>query len=245
MKAMTFPIKHFDFKMFKMVDPYGPERRPERYANIQNHIIIADIIRKRSISRTHIFDVEGRCETRYDIERPANAHVFGMESPMAIGIWKRKDENEAMALDRVRPLSRCAFIAINVIPVAMGRSRTVDHGSLGMTKPKLKNYTTKVPADKTASEISVMLARHGARRTMQEFDDVGGVVGIAWQQETPQGMISFKLPVNVEKCHLLLKRDLPRPRDEAAMYEHSRNVAWRLIKDWLSVQLDLLQHRTW
>lgn len=49
------------------------------------------------------------------------------------------------------------------------------------------NYTTKIDAFKTQSEISYILAKHGARAILQEFDDKGHVEAISFKLRTPVG----------------------------------------------------------
>ena len=110
--------------------------------------------------------------------------------------------------------------------------------------PNLKNYTTRVPASKTAFQIAELLAKHGASQVTQEYEGTFGhanVVGVSWVMQTPYGEVSFRLPVNVDKCHVvLMKQKAMRSRDPGVAYEHSRNVAWRIVKNWVEVQLALL-----
>lgn len=111
-----------------------------------------------------------------------------------------------------------------------------------MSIPTLKNYTTKIPAERTASQIIEILAKHGASQVMQDFDD-GHIAGISWAVETPHGRVAFKMPVDVDKCHaVLMSQGVATPRQTTpANYEHSRKVAWRIVKDWVEVQLALLR----
>ena len=104
-----------------------------------------------------------------------------------------------------------------------------------MAAPKLKSYTTKVPVERTVQQIMSLLAKHGAQRIMQDFED-GSVVGMIWSVDLPQGQVAFKMPVNVDKCHAVLQS-----QGVSRGYEHSRRVAWRLVLNWIEVQIALLQ----
>ena len=105
-----------------------------------------------------------------------------------------------------------------------------------MPKPRLKNYTTKVPAERTASEIGAMLVKHGASKIMQEYDG-GNMVGVSWMIATPHGEIAFRMPVDVGRCHrLLVEQGAVKPDN----FAQSCRVAWRIIRDWVDVQLALI-----
>ena len=109
-----------------------------------------------------------------------------------------------------------------------------------MTTPNLKNYTTKVPAEQTAAEVTGILVRHGARQISQEYDEAQNVVGLSWLARTPYGEIPFRLPVNADRCFkVMLKQRLVR-NDTQGMAQ-ARMTAWRITKDWISAQMALIQ----
>ena len=62
------------------------------------------------------------------------------------------------------------------------------------------NYTTKVDALKTQSEIVYILAKHGARAVLQEYDDTGKVVALSFQILTSAGNQAIRLPGRI--CEL-------------------------------------------
>lgn len=96
----------------------------------------------------------------------------------------------------------------------------------------IKNYTTKVPASKTASEINQILAKHGARRIMTEYNDGGEPISISFEIEGS----SFTLPVRVEAVeHILSEQGIKADRAKA------ERVAWRNVKDWIDAQIALIE----
>ena len=105
----------------------------------------------------------------------------------------------------------------------------------------LKNYTTRVSAERTATQITELLGKHGASKVMHAYDG-GRIAGVMFAIETPHGEIGFKMPVDVDRCHAVLLKEkvLPSSKPKAA-YEQSRRVAWRLVKDWIEVQLALIE----
>ena len=102
------------------------------------------------------------------------------------------------------------------------------------------NYTTTIAADKTVSEIQKLLAGARAQAVLTEYDTDGVLAAISFRVRGPCGMMTFRLPANVDKLYGVIcsssripKRN--RTRDQAA------RVAWRIIKDWLEAQLALIQ----
>ena len=106
----------------------------------------------------------------------------------------------------------------------------------------LLNYTTSVKSAKTIGEVTQLLIKGGARQIMSEFDVNGEATGITFSVATPLGVRGFTLPVNAEPVRLILQEDSnPSLRPSHRTPEHARNVAWRIIKDWLEAQLALIE----
>lgn len=101
----------------------------------------------------------------------------------------------------------------------------------------LLNYTTGVNLERTIAEIEKMLARARCTAIMKEYDPHGNVAAIAFRIIHNGGPIHFRLPANVDKVLVLLKRECqPRYRT----IEQAQRVAWRIIKDWLEAQLAIV-----
>lgn len=103
------------------------------------------------------------------------------------------------------------------------------------------NYSTTVSTDRTSAECLGILARSGA--TAIAFTYVNRKpTGIAFGLDTPHGLRSFDLPVNVDGVYKCLteanrKREI-QPR--FASREQAERVAWRILKDWLEAQLAII-----
>ncbi len=100
------------------------------------------------------------------------------------------------------------------------------------------NYTTKVGVPATAAEIQKILIKYGAKQIMSGYDDVGGLSEISFMVMQNGVPLYFKLPVDVAGVSAALKRD-KEYRDE----DHSRRVAWRILKDWIEAQMALIDAR--
>lgn len=110
----------------------------------------------------------------------------------------------------------------------------------------LKNYTTSIPVSQTVSEIHRDLAAHGARKVMFDYDDDGHILAICFSIVTPEGDRAVRLPGNAERVRMVLQRQRndPKRRDRTkidASPEQAERVAWRIVKDWLSAQLAILE----
>lgn len=105
----------------------------------------------------------------------------------------------------------------------------------------LLNYTTKIDADKTASEISKMLSLAGASAVMTEYDQKDAYVSaLSFKMTVGDQQIGFKLPCDWKPVLALLEKDSKVPR-HARTREQAVRVAWRIVKDWVEAQLALIQ----
>lgn len=108
------------------------------------------------------------------------------------------------------------------------------------------NYTTRIGATKTLGEMQTMLAKHGAARVAVDYDD-GIPSGISFYLNTPHGMRAFSLPVNMDAMHVLLVRQEQAgllkagSKADRSSRAQAERVAWRVMKDWLSAQLALVE----
>ena len=110
----------------------------------------------------------------------------------------------------------------------------------------IKNYTTDIPVNKTVSEIHLMLADHGAKRILFDYDADSKVTAISFTIETPTGEQAVRLPANVERVREVLRQQKNNPRNRnRSQIDDSRDqaerVAWRIVKDWLAAQLAILE----
>lgn len=103
----------------------------------------------------------------------------------------------------------------------------------------LLNYTTTVPADRTITQVTAILAKAGARQIMTTYDGNGNPMGVAFGIDTKNGGRAFELPVNIQKVFQVMMAD-PRMPNHLKTFKQAERIAWRIIKDWLEVQLALI-----
>ena len=102
----------------------------------------------------------------------------------------------------------------------------------------LLNYTTKIDAHKTASQIQEVLRKHGASAVLIEYDN-GEIAALSFNAATPHGDVGFRLPVNAAATLRVLEKSNAPPR--LTTKEHAVRVSWRIIKDWVEAQMAILE----
>lgn len=112
-----------------------------------------------------------------------------------------------------------------------------------MARQALLNYSTKIEAGKTASEIQEILGTHGAKAVLINYKD-GLIDSLSFQVETPQGDIGFRLPIDPDAVLKILQRQQAlgklRHGGEPDRPQAVR-VAWRILKDWIEAQMAILE----
>jgi poly(3-hydroxybutyrate) depolymerase len=99
------------------------------------------------------------------------------------------------------------------------------------------NYTTKVQAKRSISQIMDALARAGARGITVEYEG-GQPIGLSFWIDTAIGQREFALPANIAGVHRRLNEARITWRYQTE--EHARSVAWRILKDWVEAQLAVI-----
>lgn len=110
----------------------------------------------------------------------------------------------------------------------------------------LKNYTTTISSFKTISEIEKILVTNGAKGIMKEYDPEGRIKLLYFLIETSQGDIPYKLPCDYHKIRQALNNlhnegKIKLSKNKLQSIDHSINVGWRIIKDWIYAQLSLIR----
>lgn len=108
----------------------------------------------------------------------------------------------------------------------------------------LLNYTTTIEVEKTVGEIYQLLARGKAQAILSEYDGAGNVTAIAFRSQTQFGIVSFRLPANVQAAAQVLKSQAYAkqiPRRFINDVPQARRVAWRILRQWIEAQLAMVQ----
>jgi len=103
--------------------------------------------------------------------------------------------------------------------------------------------TTKIAAEKTAAEISNLLAMAGAQQVMTDYEN-GQATGLTFAMDVGGNRIGFKLPVRTGAVFVALnKKRSPKTRDKMSGSDHEQahRVAWRQVLKWVQAQLALIE----
>lgn len=113
----------------------------------------------------------------------------------------------------------------------------------------LLNHTTKIDADKTASEIAKILSMHGASAVMTEYDPENGyVTALSFKIRMGDRELGFRLPSDWQPVYKILTKGKKVPWDEnrkthfeRVWQEQAVKTSWRIVKDWVEAQCALVE----
>jgi hypothetical protein len=105
------------------------------------------------------------------------------------------------------------------------------------------NYTTSIDSHKTVGEIQKMLAAKGARGILLEYNEHGDPSAVAFQIEVRGQQLRYRLPCRAEKVCTVLGREWKAGKVDRkyTTMQHAVKVAWRIVKDWIEVQLAIVE----
>ena len=107
---------------------------------------------------------------------------------------------------------------------------------------KIKNYTSKVPVGLTVSRIEQMLAEAGASGVMKDYT-AGSLTALSFRIATPTGKaFTVRLPANRQAVYDVMLKEWKTPTEatKRRLLDQSERTAWKLIQDWVAVQLSLI-----
>ena len=91
------------------------------------------------------------------------------------------------------------------------------------------NYSTKISAGKTVSEIQEKLGKHGAASVSVDYEQ-GQPSAVTFTLQMGDRWFNFRLPSNVDGVYQEMYRDKAVPRSLKTK-EQAQRVAWRALKD--------------
>jgi len=101
------------------------------------------------------------------------------------------------------------------------------------------NYTTSISAQKTVGEITGILADHGAKAVLMNYDNEGQLESLSFRIATPQGDIGIRLPVDPDAVLKVMARQ--GVTKKYLNRAHAIRVAWRIVKHWVEAQLAIVE----
>lgn len=105
----------------------------------------------------------------------------------------------------------------------------------------LKNYTSGVPAVTSMGRIEIALVKAGATDISKKYGD-GICKAITFRMMVNDRPLFFQLPAKVDACFEVLYKEVKRPRPDTKrlVREQSERTAWKIISDWVEIQLSMI-----
>ena len=95
----------------------------------------------------------------------------------------------------------------------------------------LLNYTTKVNAQKTVTEVMGLLVAKGANEVSIVYDDDQQPAGLRWTVQSPRlGRVAFALPCNTEAVFVKLTEQRIMVTAQEARRQQAIRTSWRILK---------------
>lgn len=109
----------------------------------------------------------------------------------------------------------------------------------------IKNYTSDVPVSRTIARIEECLMKAGATGIIKDFAG-GRVSALCFKLQNPQNHgteLAVRLPTNEDEIYQVLAKSVRRPRAGTLerVKDQASKTAWKLMQDWVEVQLSLIQ----
>ena len=106
----------------------------------------------------------------------------------------------------------------------------------------LLNYTTKVNAQKTVTEVMGLLVAKGADEISIVYDDNRQPCGLKWSVLSPRlGRVAFALPCNTDAVFVKLTEQRVMVTSPESRRQQAIRTSWRILKDWVVAQMALLE----
>lgn len=111
----------------------------------------------------------------------------------------------------------------------------------------LKNYTSNAPVSQTVYRIEQVLIKCGVSGIEKQYADGGKVLAITFRIELDPGKpMKVRIPVSehaaLEALWKNYKETSPNGnKSKCSFLEQSRRTAWKIIQDWVEVQMSMVQ----
>ena len=97
----------------------------------------------------------------------------------------------------------------------------------------IKNYTSN--SAQTFAKIQKVLINHGAKQILNDYNNLGQIIGLSFTLEINNKIIGFKLPARIEAVKKIFDNEGYRYKEDQPY-----KTAWANIKDWLEAQMALI-----
>lgn len=104
------------------------------------------------------------------------------------------------------------------------------------------NFSTTVSVERSMEAIHTLLRRHGASAILFDYDPSRQIHAISFKMLIDGAEVAYRLPANWPGALAAMRADPKVPR-RFCTEAHARRVAWRIVKNWVEVQLAFVEAR--
>jgi hypothetical protein len=111
------------------------------------------------------------------------------------------------------------------------------------TKINIKNYTSQVPVETSVSKIERMLVNAGGNNILKGYDQDRELESLQFSLIINGNSVLFKVKAYRTVISDLLISEYKKPTDRSyeLVAEQSGRTAWKIIHDWVEVQLTMVK----
>lgn len=116
-------------------------------------------------------------------------------------------------------------------------------------KSQIKNYTSNVPVERTVAEIEARLASIGANSVTKNYGPDARIAALLFNIEVGNRCYVIRLPANSKACFEAMWKEHCKhaarihPTAKERIAEQADRTAWRLVQNWVDVQVSLIVMR--
>jgi len=106
----------------------------------------------------------------------------------------------------------------------------------------LKNYTSSVPASRSAANIEKYLVEIGATDILKNYQNQE-LMAISFKMPTEVGEIPVKLPANVAAVYELMQENRTSHLSmvqKRKMIDQAARTAWKTLHEWVMIQTQMI-----
>src|SRR5688572_1029073 len=113
----------------------------------------------------------------------------------------------------------------------------------------MKNYTSTVAPEKSIMQIEQLLIKAGAKSIAKEYSADGKVAASSCAIKNPETdlPVGIRMPSDCEAAYIVLKAMRKQTwlseSQKQAIRQQAERSAWRLLLDWVAVQLSMIELR--
>ncbi len=110
----------------------------------------------------------------------------------------------------------------------------------------MKNYTSSVPVERTIMRIESTLVRAGASNIHKDYEDgILQAICFSIDHAGMENKLSVRLPADSVAVYEYMKSKVKRPHGGTMerIREQASRTAWKIIQDWVEVQISLIEMR--